>query len=144
MAYQGHVRIAVNLKPGNEPLPTEVAIATTLAEQLGVNVLLRGRNVAGGDALLTVPNRQRLRTEFKTLQSSNARSFERNLRDASRQTGRFPSAVIIDARPVGTSAADAEVFIDRAIKLVAPRRPRLYIVIVITQERIIRSDIGRS
>ena len=144
MVSPGHVRIAVNVKPGNEPLLTEVAIATTLAEQLGINVLLRGRNVPGGDALLTLSTGQRVRAEFKTLHASNARAFERNVREASRQTGAFPGVVVIDASAVETSVADAEVFIDRAIGLVVSRRPRLQTVIVITQEHLMQRTLERS
>jgi hypothetical protein len=63
--------MAVNIRPGNAPLPAEVAIATTLAEQLGINVLLRGRNVSGGDALLTLSPGKRVRAECKTLHAVN-------------------------------------------------------------------------
>ena len=144
MATPGQVRIAVNIRPGNEPLPAEMAIATTLAEQLGINVLLRGQNVSGGDALLTLSPGQHVRAEFKTLHASSVRAFERNVRHASRQTGIFPGVVVIDARPVGTSEADAEAFIERAIGLVAPRRPRLHAVMVITQERLVQRNLERS
>jgi hypothetical protein len=138
-----NVCVAINRKTGDEPLPTEIPIAETLAEQLGIHVLLRGRNVPGGDALLTSLAGQRLRAEFKTLHSSSARAFERNVREASRQTGAFPGVVVIDAREVGTSAMDAETWLDRAIELVAPRRPRLQEVIVLTHERIIRRHLRR-
>ena len=108
-----------------------------------MRVLLRGRYVSGGDALLTLANQRRVRAECKTLASSDARAFERNVREASRQTGVFPGAVVLDARGVGISAMEAERLIDRAIRLVAPRRPRLYAVIVITQERIIQRSVWR-
>ena len=143
MASQGRVRIAVTIQPGSEPLPKELAIAETLAHQLGMQVLLRGRHVPGGDALLTLTNKRRIRAEFKTLVSADARAFERNMREASRQTGAFPSAVVLDARDVGISATEAERLIDRAIWLVAPRRPQLHEVIVITQERIIQRSLRR-
>ena len=94
---QGRVRMAVTIQPGGEPLPKELVIAETLAHQLGIRVLLRGRYVPGGDALLTLANRRRVRAEFKTLASADARAFERNVREASRQTGAFPSAVVLDA-----------------------------------------------
>src|SRR5436309_2014109 len=108
-----------------------------------MHVLLRGSNVPGGDALLVTATGHRFRAEFKTLQSSSARAFERNLREASRQTGKYPSAVVIDARSVGTAATDAETYIDRAIGLVGPRRSRLQEVIVITNGEIIRRRLTR-
>jgi hypothetical protein len=52
MALKGNVGIVANIKPGNEPLPMEIATAEILTAQLGINVLLRGQNVTGGDALL--------------------------------------------------------------------------------------------
>jgi hypothetical protein len=137
------VRSARNIKPGNEPLPPEIAIAKTLAERLDIQVLLRGSNVPGGDALLVAAAGRRFRAEFKTLQSASARAFERNLREASRQTGKYPGAVVIDARVIGTAATDAETSIDRAIGLVGPRRPRLQEVIVITNEKIIYRRLTR-
>ena len=94
-----------------------MAIAETLAERLDMQVLLRGRNVPGGDALLVTAGGRRFRAEFKTLQSASARAFERNVREASRQTGKYPSVVVIDARAVGIAATDAETYIDRAIGL---------------------------
>jgi hypothetical protein len=72
-----------------------------------------------------------------TLQSSRARAFERNLRQASRQTGKYPGVVVLDARAVGIAATDAESYLDRAIGLVASRRPRLQEVIVLTNAKII-------
>ena len=90
MVSHGRVRIAVTIQPGSEPLPKELAIAETLAHQLGMRVLLRGRHVPGGDALLTLNNKRRVRAEFKTLVSADARAFERNVREASRQTGHSP------------------------------------------------------
>jgi hypothetical protein len=104
---------------------------------------MRGRHVPGGDALLTLTNNRRVRAEFKTLGSADARAFERNLREASRQTGAFPSAVVLDARVIDISATEAERCIDHAIRLVAPRRPQLHDVIVITQERIIQRSVRR-
>jgi hypothetical protein len=121
----------------------EMTIAETLAERLDMHVLLRGSNVPGGDALLVTATGRRFRAEFKTLHSSSARAFERNLREASRQTGKYPGAVIIDARAIGTAATDAETYIDRAIGLVSPRRPRLQEVIVITNEKIIHRRLTR-
>jgi hypothetical protein len=120
-----------------------MAIAETLAEQLDMQVLLRGRNVPGGDALLVTAIGRRFRAEFKTLQSASARAFERNVREASRQTGKYPGVVVIDARAVGIAATDAETYIDRAIGLVGPRRPRLQEVIVITNEKIIHRRLVR-
>jgi hypothetical protein len=143
VAAKTGVRIARNIRSGNEPLPLEMAIAETLAEQLGLHVLLSGRNVPGGDALLATAARRLYRAEFKTLHSSSARAFERNLRDASRQIGKYPGAVVIDARVVDTPATDAETYIDRAIGLVVPRRPMLQEVIVITNERIIHRRLVR-
>jgi hypothetical protein len=121
-----------------------MAIAATLAEQFGIRVLLRGRNVTGGDALLTNLAGRCVRAEFKTLQSSSARAFERNVREASRQTGAFPGVVVIDAREVGTSALEAEIWLDRAIALVASRRPRLQEIIVLTHESILRRQLRRE
>jgi hypothetical protein len=72
-----------------------MAIAETLAEQLDMQVLLRGRNVPGGDALLVTAVGRRFRAEFKTLQSASVRAFERNVREASRQTGKYPGVVVI-------------------------------------------------
>ena len=143
MATQRKVRSARNIKPGNEPLPLEMAIAATLAERLDMQVLLRGSNVPGGDALLVTAVGRRFRAEFKTLQSASARTFERNLREASRQTGKYPGVVVIDARAVGIAATDAETYIDRALGLVGPRRPRLQEVIVITHEKIIHRRLAR-
>jgi hypothetical protein len=143
VATQKKLRSARNIKPGNEPLALEIAIAETLVERLGLRVLLRGRNVPGGDALLVTDAGRRFRAEFKTLQSSSARAFERNLRQASRQTGKYPGVVVIDARAVGTAATDAETYIDRAIGLVGPRRPRLHEVIVITNEKIMHRRLVR-
>ena len=120
-----------------------MAIAETLAEQLDIQVLLRGRNVPGGDALLVTAARRRFRAEFKTLQSSSARAFERNLREASRQTGKYPCVVVLDARGVGTAVTDVETYIDRALGLVNPRRPRLQEVIVITNAQIIHRRLVR-
>jgi hypothetical protein len=57
--------------------------------------------------------------------------------------GAFPSAVVLDARGVGILPTEAELLVDRAIRLVAPRRPQLYEVIVITQERIIQRSLRR-
>jgi len=108
-----------------------------------MQVLLRGRHVPGGDALLTLANKRRVRAEFKTLVSADVRAFERNVREASRQTGAFPSAVVLDARGIDISSTEAERCIDRAIQLVAPRRPQLHDVIVITQERIIQRNVRR-
>jgi hypothetical protein len=143
VATQRKVRSARNIKPGNEPLPMEMTIAETLAERLDMHVLLRGSNVPGGDALLVTATGRRFRAEFKTLHSSSARAFERNLREASRQTEKYPGAVVIDARAIGTAATDAETYIDRAIGLVSPRRPRLQEVIVITNEKIIHRRLTR-
>jgi hypothetical protein len=143
VATQRKVRSARNIKPGNEPLPMEMTIAETLAERLDMHVLLRGSNVPGGDVLLVTATGRRFRAEFKTLHSSSARAFERNLREASRQTGKYPGAVVIDARAIGTAATDAETYIDRAIGLVSPRRPRLQEVIVITNEKIIHRRLTR-
>ena len=120
-----------------------MAIAATLAERLGLYVLLRGRNVPGGDALLATDAGRRFRAEFKTLHSASARAFGRNVREASRQTGQYPGIVVIDARAVGTAATDAETYIDRALGLVGPRRPRLQEVIVITNEQIIHRRLVR-
>jgi hypothetical protein len=120
-----------------------MAIAETLAEQLDMQVLLRGRNVPGGDALLVTAVGRRFRAEFKTLQSASARAFERNVREASRQTGKYPGVVVIDARAVGIAATAAETYTDRAIGLVGPRRPRLQEVIVITNEKIIHRRLVR-
>jgi hypothetical protein len=143
VATQRKVRSARNIKPSNEPLPREMAIAETLAERLDMQVLLRGRNVPGGDALLVTAVGRRFRAEFKTLQSASARAFERNVREASRQTGKYPGVVVIDARAVGIAATDAETYTDRAIGLVGPRRPRLQEVIVITNEKIIHRRLVR-
>ena len=137
MSIQRHLRIASNIKPGSAPLPSEIVIAQALVDQLSIGVLLRGQNVSGGDALLSFNNRWRLRAEFTSLQVSSARAVERNLREASRQTGPYPSAVVLDMREVGTSALDAERFIDRALDLVAARRPLLQLVVVMTRERVI-------
>jgi hypothetical protein len=123
VASQGRVRIAVTIQPGGEPLPKELVIVETLAHQLGLRVLLGGCYVPGGGALLTLANKRRVRAEFKTLTPADARAFEHNVREASRQTGAFPSAVALDARGVGISATEAERLVDRAIRLVAPRRP---------------------
>jgi hypothetical protein len=120
-----------------------MAIAETLAEQLDMQVLLRGRNVPGGDALLVTAVGRRFRAEFKTLQSASARAFERNMREASRQTGKYPGVVVIDARAVGIAAPDAETYTDRAVELVGPRRPRLQEVIVITNEKIMHRRLVR-
>jgi hypothetical protein len=141
---RGNVRVAINVRVGDEPLSREMAIAATLAEQFGIRVLLRGRNVTGGDALLTNLAGRCVRAEFKTLQSSSARAFERNVREASRQTGAFPGVVVIDAREVGTSALEAEIWLDRAIALVASRRPRLQEIIVLTHESILRRQLRRE
>jgi hypothetical protein len=51
--------------------------------------------------------------------------------------------VVIDARAVGTAATDAETYIDHAIGLVGPRRPRLHEVIVITNEKIMHRRLVR-
>jgi hypothetical protein len=64
--------MAVTIQPGGEPLPKELLIAEILAHQLGMRVLLRGRYVPGGDALLTFANKRRVRAEFKTLTSADA------------------------------------------------------------------------
>ena len=135
--------MAVTIQPGGAPLPRELLIAETQAHQLGMRVLLRGRYVPGGDALLTLANKHRVRAEFKTLASTDARAFARNVREASRQTGAFPSAVVLDARGVGILAMEAERLVDCAIRLVAPRRPQLQEVIVIIQERIIQRSLRR-
>ena len=120
-----------------------MAIAETLAERLDMHVLLRGCNVPGGDTLLVTAAGRRFRAEFKTLQSSSACAFERNLREASRQTGKYPGVVVIDARAVGIAAIDAETYIDRALGLVGPHRPKLQEVIVITNEKMIQRRLAR-
>ena len=38
----------------------------------------------------------RVHAEFKTLAAADARAFERNVREASRQTGAFPGALVLD------------------------------------------------
>ena len=143
MAIQRQLRIASNIKPGSAPLASEITIAQALVDQLSIGVLLRGQNVPGGDALLSLDHPRRLRAEFKTLQVSSARAVERNLREASRQTGPYPSAVVLDARAVRTSFRDAERFIDRALGLVAARRPLLRLVLVITHNGIIERRLMR-
>ena len=143
VAIPRQLRIARNIKPGSEPLPSEIAIAQALVDQLSIGVLLRGQNVPGGDALLSLDNPRRLRAEFKTLQVSSARAVERNLREASRQTGPYPSAVVLDARAAGTSVGEAERFIDRALGLVAARRPWLRLVLVMTCDGIIERRLMR-
>jgi hypothetical protein len=82
-------------------------------------------------------------SQSPSAQYASARAFERNVREASRQTGKYPGVVVIDARAVSITAMDAETYTDRAIGLVGPRRPRLQEVIVITDEKIIRRPLVR-
>jgi hypothetical protein len=137
------ISFARNIRPGNEPLPQEVDIAHVLVNRLGIKVLLRGSNVPGGDALINLGQERRLRAEFKTLESPMPRAFENNLREASRQTGHFPGAVVIDARGVSVPLTEASAAIDRAMRNVASRRPYLQEVFVITNEGIIQRSLGR-
>jgi hypothetical protein len=141
----GNVRVAKNLRQLDLPDAKEIAIAEHLAKERGISVLLRGSNVPGGDATIRLPGAtSSVRAEFKTLDAAgtNARkAFERNLNDASKQTGRFPGAVVLDARPIGVSSVDAAHFIDRAIQNVSPRRPKLREVFVITNEGTIHKSL---
>jgi hypothetical protein len=146
------VKIAGNLRSEDMPDLKELNIANALATNKRINVLLRGANIAGGDATIILPSGQRLRAEFKTfdrptgqLMDANIKNiFDRNLRVGSDQTGSFPSAVVLDPRNLGLTDAQITSYATRSIANVAPRRPMLQQVFVITNNGVVQIPISRK
>ncbi|WP_235567888.1 putative Ig domain-containing protein [Lysobacter sp. Root690] len=156
-AQIGEVTVEPNLSSEQMPLRKEILIAEALAKKMGIKVHLRGANISNGDAHIRLDDGREYRAEFKTIDPPPShipfeqipdnrikRMFERNIEDGAQQVIGHPTAVVIDSRNLPLSSREAVSYVRRSLHNVAPRRPDLRQVFVITSDDLIRVPANRK